>query len=174
MKKWILLPGQVQKVNLVKYSDESPAVPSPSASQFNWSWWKFAEPKSQKASRFIWRKWSSYWLCQVQVQAQMNQVRKLMLFELKWGVCWLAEYHGEPFELNIGTSLKSYRPAKSEGQPSNVNDEVVGCARHHGQSISVKMLSCWLPKSSASPSKRKWKLLAAQIRASLNKCDWKC
>ena len=44
MKKWILLPGQVQKVNLVKYSDESPAVPSPSASLFNWSWWKFAEP----------------------------------------------------------------------------------------------------------------------------------
>ena len=157
-----MLPGQVQKVNLVKYSDESPAVPSPSASLFNWSWWKFAEPKSQKASRVVWIKWSSYWLHQVQVQARMNQVRKL--YYLNWNeesVGWpsiMASHWNWIFENKCEELLTGQvrRPAQFR-----VNDKVVGCAKHHGQSISVKMLSCWLPKSSASPSKRKWKLLAA-------------
>ena len=61
--------------------------------------------------------------------------------------CLLAKYHGQPFELNI-EAIEELLADQGQGPVQfSVNDVVVSCAKHHDQSISVKMLSCWLPKS---------------------------
>ena len=91
---------------------------------------------------------------------------------------WLAEYQGQPTGIEyLKTSLKSYRPAKSEGQPSLVwmlklsaapsimaslfqwRCKVVTCQREC-QTIKNGSKNWWRPRPSAGRNEYKWKVVS--------------
>ena len=135
------LLSQIQTASLVKWSDKLLAVPSPSASLLNVLINLLAIPRPNTSSAepseevyIVWIKRrslpavpslegqrdqkSSGGLAQPSYEIEVMRI-EIGLHVWNEFIEWqLTMYHGQPFELNVGTRLKSCRPAKSEGQLS--------------------------------------------------------